>query len=85
MKARLQVSKFCLGWTFKCTADTSFSGVDQAIVTVKVGPEAKEFQVHRDLLCNASPCFKGALEVKLEEGQNFSITMDNVSNLDLLW
>ena len=55
--------------------------MDQTIVTIEVGlePEAKEFIVHRDLLCKASPYFQSAFKGEFKEAQDRIITLDDVS------
>ncbi|QDS72752.1 hypothetical protein FKW77_004101 [Venturia effusa] len=56
-----------------------FNNIDQTIVTIKIGSEAKDFHIHRELLCKASPYFESAFQGRFVEAQDRAITLDDVS------
>lgn len=58
---------------------TRNSGLDQTAVTIKISPEAKEFLIHRELLCKVSPYFQGAFKGEFAEAKDGAITLDNIS------
>ncbi|KAF2499049.1 hypothetical protein BU16DRAFT_614602 [Lophium mytilinum] len=52
---------------------------DQATVTLKVGPEATPFNIHRELLCNCSGFFRGAFEGGIKSSTERSVVLADTS------
>lgn len=50
----------------------------QHFVTVKIGPEATPYIIHRDLLCNASKYFSNAFKGNFKEANDQSIHLTDV-------
>ena len=59
-----------------CLADACFRGSFNDIVHVKVGPEKRLFNIHKELLCDVSDYFAAALK------GNFKETQDQVIELE---
>lgn len=59
--------------------NTLSSGIDQTIVTIEISPKAKEFNVHRELLCQVSPYFRGAFKREFEEAQKLAIHLEDLT------
>lgn len=55
------------------------SGIDQTIVTIKIGPDAKDFHIHRELLCKASRYFQGTFKGEFSEARDRVINLDDIS------
>ncbi|TVY50521.1 hypothetical protein LCER1_G005360 [Lachnellula cervina] len=49
------------------------------LVTLVVGPEKKEFVVHKEFACQYSPVFKAAFNSEFEEGQTQRYALEDVT------
>ncbi|TVY73307.1 hypothetical protein LSUE1_G005520 [Lachnellula suecica] len=70
-------------------AGTGFTSTPDELVTLKVGPNAKSFVVHKQFACDASPVLKAAFTGEFEEGltQTYALeeTTKEVGRLLACW
>ncbi|KAI9706146.1 MAG: hypothetical protein M1812_008255 [Candelaria pacifica] len=64
-----------MGTTSKKRKRPFFHTLDQTVVTIKVGPDAEPFNVHKELLCLYSSYFRGALRGCFSEAQKNTVVL----------
>jgi hypothetical protein len=56
-----------------------YSTLGNRTVIIKIGPDAKPFTIHENLLADSSPYFRKAFRGKWKESQNREIALDDVT------
>lgn len=63
----------------KRRCSTFFDLSDQTIVTFKIGPDEKPYNIHRELLYQHSPYFKAAFKGRFKEAEDRDIDLVDTS------